>query len=99
MTAAMRIAAAARVRSVFRSGNDTGTETRTANAERREWRAPRLSWSGGGGYEIRTREGFIPTRFPSVRPRPLGESSAGKDTERPGVLHATSRPGRRRVWL
>src|SRR5690242_3855781 len=30
---------------------------------------------GGGGYEIRTREGLPPTRFPSVRPRPLGESS------------------------
>ena len=30
----------------------------------------------GGGYEIRTREGLPPTRFPSVRPRPLGESSA-----------------------
>jgi hypothetical protein len=33
--------------------------------------------SGGGGCEIRTREGLHPTRFPSVRPRPLGESSAG----------------------
>jgi hypothetical protein len=32
----------------------------------------------GGGCEIRTREGLPPTRFPSVRPRPLGESSAGK---------------------
>ena len=30
---------------------------------------------GGGGCEIRTREGLPPTRFPSVRPRPLGESS------------------------
>ena len=36
-----------------------------------------------GGYEIRTREGVTPTRFPSVRPRPLGESSAGKDTQVP----------------
>ena len=34
----------------------------------------------GGGYEIRTREGLPPTRFPSVRPRPLGESSAGQST-------------------
>src|SRR5207248_4451641 len=34
----------------------------------------------GGGCEIRTREGLHPTRFPSVRPRPLGESSAGKLT-------------------
>ena len=31
-----------------------------------------------GGCEIRTREGLPPTRFPSVRPRPLGESSAGQ---------------------
>jgi hypothetical protein len=35
---------------------------------------------GGGGCGIRTREGLHPTRFPSVRPRPLGESSAGKLT-------------------
>ena len=40
-----------------------------------------LAGCGGGGYEIRTREGFIPTRFPSVRPRPLGESSARQDTQ------------------
>src|SRR5215475_1700656 len=38
---------------------------------------------GGGGCEIRTREGLPPTRFPSVRPRPLGESSAGKLTVQP----------------
>src|SRR5215471_7689205 len=37
----------------------------------------------GGGCEIRTREGLPPTRFPSVRPRPLGESSAGKLTGPP----------------
>jgi hypothetical protein len=30
----------------------------------------------GRGRGIRTREGLPPTRFPSVRPRPLGESSA-----------------------
>ena len=41
-----------------------------------------MSCSRGGGYEIRTREGFIPTRFPSVRPRPLGETSAEKDSGR-----------------
>ena len=29
----------------------------------------------GGEYEIRTREGVNPTRFPSVRHRPLGEFS------------------------
>jgi hypothetical protein len=50
------------------------------------WGRPsRLCWSECGGYEIRTREGFIPTRFPSVRPRPLGESSAGNDTEAPAA--------------
>lgn len=31
--------------------------------------------SGGGGWGIRTPEGVNPTRFPSVRHRPLGESS------------------------
>ncbi len=36
--------------------------------------------STGGGYEIRTREGVNPTRFPSERHRPLGESSVGDDT-------------------
>src|ERR1022692_586022 len=35
----------------------------------------------GGGEEIRTPEGFPPTRFPSVRHRPLGESSVGQPTE------------------
>ena len=34
----------------------------------------------GGGCGIRTREGVNPTRFPSVRHRPLGESSARKVT-------------------
>jgi hypothetical protein len=46
---------------------------------------------GGGGCEIRTREGLPPTRFPSVRPRPLGESSAGQPTD---CSHRSSpRPG------
>jgi hypothetical protein len=36
------------------------------------------------GRGIRTREGLPPTRFPSVRPRPLGESSAEKLTGRGG---------------
>ena len=44
-----------------------------------------LPGTGGGGYEIRTREGLPPTRFPSVRPRPLGESSVGNSTRRRGV--------------
>jgi DNA polymerase III subunit gamma/tau len=38
--------------------------------------------STGRGRGIRTREGLPPTRFPSVRPRPLGESSAEKLTGR-----------------
>src|SRR5262250_786333 len=42
--------------------------------------------NGGGGCEIRTREALPPTRFPSVRPRPLGESSAGKLIDLPGRL-------------
>src|SRR5690348_5209478 len=42
-----------------------------------------------GGCEIRTREGLPPTRFPSVRPRPLGESSAGQLT---GATDARERP-------
>ena len=37
----------------------------------------------GGGYEIRTREAVTPTRFPSVRHRPLGEFS--NYTTLPGV--------------
>ena len=41
----------------------------------------RLNCLSGGGYEIRTREGVNPTRFPSVRPRPLGESSVRQNTE------------------
>lgn len=41
-------------------------------------RMPCNAWLPGylcGGYEIRTREAVTPTRFPSVRHRPLGESS------------------------
>ena len=33
----------------------------------------------GGGWGIRTPEGFHPTRFPSVRHRPLGESSVAME--------------------
>jgi hypothetical protein len=36
----------------------------------------------GGGWGIRTPEGFHPTRFPSVRHRPLGESSGCDGTTR-----------------
>ena len=40
--------------------------------------ARRLPGQAGGGCGIRTREGVNPTRFPSVRHRPLGESSASE---------------------
>ena len=45
--------------------------------QRRNAKAPELQVPGlgGGGCEIRTREAVTPTRFPSVRHRPLGESS------------------------
>src|SRR5215469_16401580 len=53
---------------------------------------------GGGGWEIRTPEGLPPTRFPSVRPRPLGESSAGQPTGPPAASRAaTHRRSRRRL--
>ena len=47
----------------------------------------------GGGCEIRTREGLPPTRFPSVRPRPLGESSVGKPTDMRHRACTRFRPG------
>jgi hypothetical protein len=61
----------------------TGSRLLEAQCSRaRRLPAPRYSPTSarrrGGGCEIRTREGLPPTRFPSVRPRPLGESSAGK---------------------
>ena len=50
----------------------------------------------GGGCGIRTREGLHPTRFPSVRHRPLGESSASKHSLPPprpdDPLHSTPDP-------
>lgn len=59
----------------------------------KEIREPPLSSSRikRGGYEIRTREGVNPTRFPSERHRPLGESSAGELTAspRPGPIRAS----------
>ncbi len=41
----------------------------------------------GGGWGIRTPEGFHPTRFPSVRHRPLGESSVGAGMRTRGRPH------------
>ena len=52
---------------------------------------PCKGWPGvfavhsGGGCGIRTREGVNPTRFPSVRHRPLGESSAFEHSRVDGV--------------
>ena len=56
--------------------------------------------TGGGGWGIRTREGVNPTRFPSVRHRPLGESSASEhsrvDARRSTTaLHSSPDPARR----
>src|SRR3712207_5704848 len=41
--------------------------------------ARRSYQSARGGWEIRTPEGLPPTRFPSERHRPLGESSSAVD--------------------
>ena len=50
------------------------------NSRKEDSRPSQSGNCGGGGYEIRTREGVNPTRFPSERHRPLGESSAGNLT-------------------
>ena len=42
-----------------------------------------LRHHSGGGWGIRTPEGLHPTRFPSVRHRPLGESSSALAGRRP----------------
>src|SRR6476661_8495520 len=46
-----------------------------------------------GGWEIRTPEGFIPTRFPSERHRPLGESSSARRSYRAADGHRPPRSG------
>lgn len=38
----------------------------------------KLGYFFGGGREIRTLEGLRPTRFPSVRHRPLGDPSVNR---------------------
>ena len=61
-------------------GNLEGTDNRGGGGTKTKPRKPN-DFNGfrgsnpGGGYEIRTREAVTPTRFPSVRHRPLGESS------------------------
>src|SRR4051795_9752321 len=45
----------------------------------------------GGGWGIRTPEAVTPTRFPSVRHRPLGESSGWLREEPEGSLPAAPR--------
>ncbi len=59
---------------------ETKTETTRSAAQLNIYdENERFPLSERGGYEIRTREGLHPTRFPSERHRPLGESS-GRDT-------------------
>jgi integrase-like protein len=59
------------------TGTGTGTERQRPDV-RASGRPGVCAGSAGGGCGIRTREGVNPTRFPSVRHRPLGESSASK---------------------
>lgn len=75
-----------------RGATETGSETtKRRRPEPRTWSGPSFRLlEAGGGYEIRTREGLPPTRFPSVRPRPLGESSADHFTGHAGVLRTVS---------
>ena len=55
---------------------ETETETKGPVPRRSASRAfTVLPGEAGGGWGIRTPEGVNPTRFPSVRHRPLGESS------------------------
>ena len=68
-------------------GREHATKTRGTNRDVERHQPPKKDSHpsqsgnrGGGGYEIRTREGVNPTRFPSERHRPLGESSAGNLT-------------------
>ena len=51
-------------------GNLEGTGKRSGKEG-----TPETESNPGGEYEIRTREAVTPTRFPSVRHRPLGEFS------------------------
>jgi hypothetical protein len=60
---------------------ETEIETAWPGLARRECGATMFApGESGGGCGIRTREGVNPTRFPSERHRPLGESSARKAT-------------------
>ena len=60
-------------------------ETATQNSGRNRSKARLMDYaeflkrSRRGGWGIRTPEGFHPTRFPSVRHRPLGESSTAME--------------------
>ncbi len=72
-------------RAPHRTETETETETMSAPPGIRSGPTSCL-FRRGGGYEIRTREGLPPTRFPSVRPRPLGESSVEKLTGGCGVV-------------
>ena len=69
------------VRRLVRTATKTATHRARPRPTRQRQRArhPRFRRSRAlrtsGGWGIRTPEGFHPTRFPSVRHRPLGESS------------------------
>ncbi len=54
----------------MRSADTRPPSSGTGDVVRSSW-----WWFNSGGWGIRTPEGFHPTRFPSVRHRPLGESS------------------------
>ena len=58
----------------------------------------RFAWSGGcGGYEIRTREGLPPTRFPTVRVAVRGRSQEFTGQVRGGARTVLNGEGRRRT--
>ena len=52
----------------FKDHLTTSRDHSCVRVDPRGGRPLRLCWSGGGGYEIRTREGVNPTRFPSLLP-------------------------------
>ena len=71
-------------RTAWRLCNQSGIMSAIVRTRKRRGKKPgppvcddlvRRDSSHGGGWGIRTPEGLHPTRFPSVRHRPLGESS------------------------
>ncbi|MDT7552141.1 MAG: polymerase subunit gamma/tau, partial [Pseudonocardiales bacterium] len=84
-----------------RAPNEPGTETaRVLPAGPHRGQPGVCAGQCGGGWGIRTPEGLHPTRFPSVRHRPLGESSNAAEHSRvtgggDDGLHSTTGPARR----